>query len=421
MSDTPATIPNIASPPIAAMPGPDAPVESRTPLGFVCDEESSIRHFLSLILQGSGIDTEEFAESGAMLNAIGAKTPDIVFIDVPLEAVAAIENLNALGNREYRGAVQLMSHRGSAVLERVKGIGEQNNLRMLPVLKKPFDAAAIQKIIHDLKIGTPRSVAARIGLDEALSNRWVEFWFQPKIDLRRKQLVGAEAVARVRHPQFGVLSPKTFMPGADERDTLAIAELAIANVIRAEQEFSKIGVNLRLSVNIDIAALVKLPLVDMVRSQRPNLDIWPGMIIDLTEQQIVTDIPLAIELDKTFDPVKVKLAIDEFGRGYAELAKSEQVPFVEFKIDRTFVTDCGSDKVNAPICKTVIDLAHHYGSTAVGIGIEKAVDILALLSMGCDYGQGYLLGQPMPEERFLSLLRQRATTQRAASAPVAAA
>jgi EAL domain-containing protein (putative c-di-GMP-specific phosphodiesterase class I) len=73
------------------------------------------------------------------------------------------------------------------------------------------------------------------------------------------------------------------------------------------------------------------------------------------------------------------------------------------------VTDCGTDRVNAPLCKTVIDLAHNFGSIAAAIGIEKASDALALISMGCDYGQGFLLGQPMPEERFCSLLRQRST------------
>ena len=87
------------------------------------------------------------------------------------------------------------------------------------------------------------------------------------------------------------------------------------------------------------------------------------------------------------------------------------LPFAELKLDRTFVADCGTDKVNAPLCKTVIDLAHGFGSMAVAIGIEKASDALALVSMGCDYGQGFLLGQPMPEERFTSLLRQRSTAK----------
>lgn len=90
---------------------------------------------------------------------------------------------------------------------------------------------------------------------------------------------------------------------------------------------------------------------------------------------------------------------------------AEELPFEELKLDKSFVADCGTDKVNAPLCKTAIDLAHNFGRYVVAVGIEKAADALALVSMGCDYGQGYLLGQPMPEERFVSLLRQRAATQ----------
>ncbi|MET0668823.1 MAG: EAL domain-containing protein [Xanthobacteraceae bacterium] len=81
------------------------------------------------------------------------------------------------------------------------------------------------------------------------------------------------------------------------------------------------------------------------------------------------------------------------------------------KLDRSFVTDCGTDKVNAPVCKTVIGLAHSFGALAVGIGIEKASELTALVSMGCDLGQGFLLGQPMPAERFISLLKQRANVR----------
>jgi EAL domain-containing protein (putative c-di-GMP-specific phosphodiesterase class I) len=69
------------------------------------------------------------------------------------------------------------------------------------------------------------------------------------------------------------------------------------------------------------------------------------------------------------------------------------------------------------LCKTVIDLAHNFGSLAVAIGIEKASDAVALVAMGCDYGQGFLLGQPMPQERFISLLRQRTGAKAPISAP----
>ncbi len=94
----------------------------------------------------------------------------------------------------------------------------------------------------------------------------------------------------------------------------------------------------------------------------------------------------------------------------------KSLPFAELKLDRMFVNDCSADRVNAPLCKNVIDLAHSFGSVAVATGIDKASDALALVSMGCDLGQGFLLGQPMPEERFISLLRQRATQGRPESA-----
>ena len=86
---------------------------------------------------------------------------------------------------------------------------------------------------------------------------------------------------------------------------------------------------------------------------------------------------------------------------------SKSLPFAELKLDRALVIDCGADKVNAPLCRAVIELAHNFGAVAAAIGIEKAADAVALVGMGCDVGQGFLLGQPMPEDRFIALLRQR--------------
>jgi EAL domain-containing protein (putative c-di-GMP-specific phosphodiesterase class I) len=385
-----------------------APGAVRTPLCFVVEEESSIRHFLSLILHGSGVDTEEFADGAALRQAVAKRKPDLVFVNIPLDSSDAIESVVSLGKQGFFGFVQLMSKRGSAVLEHVKAIGEQHKMNMLPVLKKPFDTTAIVKILQSLKLGHATAGAARIDLGEALANNWIDFWYQPKIDLRRKQLAGAEAFVRANHPQHGFLSPSAFMPGASESATVTLAEKALVNVLKAGQKFSKIGVNIRLAVNMPANALVKLQIADIVRAHRPSGENWPGLIIDVTEEQIVSDLALAAEITKKLGPLNVKLAIDDFGRGYSSLVRLKELPFAELKLDRSFVADCGTDKVNAPLCKTVIDLAHNFGSVAVAIGIEKASDAIALVSMGCDLGQGFLLGQPMPEDRFLSLLRQRA-------------
>jgi EAL domain-containing protein (putative c-di-GMP-specific phosphodiesterase class I)/CheY-like chemotaxis protein len=381
------------------------------PICFVVDEEQSIRHFLSLILHGAGLDTEEFVDGASCRQAMESRSPELVFLNVGLDSADAIESVVALGKRGYFGFVQLMSNRGAAVLEHVKSLGEQHGLQMLPVLKKPFETSSVVAIVQQLKLGHAAPQAGRVGLSEALDNGWIEFWLQPKIDLRKKKLAGIEAFARCRHPQFGVLLPGAFMPGAAEAELERLSELAVAGALKADLRLSKLGIHMRFAVNVPMSALVKLPIADLVRAHRSEHDQWPGLIIDVTEDQIVKDLPLAIELAEALATVSVKLAIDDFGRGYSALARLKALPFAEIKLDRTFVKDCGTDKVNAPLCKTVIDLAHTFGSHAVAIGIEKAADALALTSMGCDIGQGFLLGQPMPEDRFVSLLRQRAAGQ----------
>lgn len=394
--------PVIAAPPTA----PDS-----APLCYVVDEEASIRHFLSLVLHGFGVDTMEFPDGAALRRAIERRVPDLVFHDITLESADANESMVALGKHSFLGAVQLVSSRGAAVLDHVKNIGLQHKLTMLPVLKKPFETDAIVKILQELKLGTPAAVATRLELEEALKNNWIEFWYQPKIDLRKKQLAGAEAYVRARHPQHGVVMPAAFMPGASEPAILKLSELALHSALKAGLNFSKLGINLLPTVNIPMAALTKLPVEDIVKSHHADGDIWPGLVIDVPEEQVINDLAMASDLATRLGQSNVRLAIDDFGRGYSALAKLGELPFAELKLDRAFVADCGTDKVNARLCKTVIDLAHNFGRSAVAMGIEKAADAMALVSMGCNFGQGFLLGQPMPEERFVSLLRQRAATQ----------
>ena len=195
-----------------------------------------------------------------------------------------------------------------------------------------------------------------------------------------------------------------------ESTVIKLAEMSLANALKAGLAFSKLGIQLRITVNMPAAVLAKLPVEDIVKAHRPGGEKWAGLIVDLPEEEIITDLALAKDLSKKLERCNARLAIDEFGRGYSALARLDALPFAELKLGRAFVAECGSDRVNAPMCKQAIDLAHNFGSTAVAMGIEKAGDAVALVSMGCDYGQGFLLGQPMPEERFVSLLRQRAAT-----------
>ncbi len=151
-----------------------------------------------------------------------------------------------------------------------------------------------------------------------------------------------------------------------------------------------------------------LRLEELLKKLKPDPMSWPGLIVDLHEKSVIHDVAAAIGLAKTLEPHNVKLALDDFGNGYNGVAKAKALPFAEFKIGRAFVTDCSSDKMKSGTCKNVIELAHKFGAAAIAVGVERGSDVLMLAGMGCDGGQGYLLGQPMPETRFVSLLRLRA-------------
>src|SRR5881227_4494151 len=93
----------------------------------------------------------------------------------------------------------------------------------------------------------------RIEIDEALENGWFEMWYQPKIDLKRKCLAGAEALARIRHPTFGVLLPGTFLPGITEQSVASLTEHALVSTLRNWATFDEAGFNLQLAVNVPVS------------------------------------------------------------------------------------------------------------------------------------------------------------------------
>jgi EAL domain-containing protein (putative c-di-GMP-specific phosphodiesterase class I) len=246
-----------------------------------------------------------------------------------------------------------------------------------------------------------------IEITDALRNNWFEIWYQPKIDLKRKCLAGAEALARIRHPAFGVLLPGSFLPYASEEATMQLAEHALLSTLRTWSTFDAAGFNLHLAINVPVSVLLKLPIPALVRENRPRADHWPGIILEVTEDQIVRDIKQAHDIAMQLRGSGISIAIDDFGAGYSSFSSLRNLSFAEIKIDSSFVKHCATDATSAAICQTAIDLAHRFGSAAVAEGVEAAVDLQALVVMGCDFGQGAMIAPPMPQERFLGLLRQR--------------
>jgi len=262
-------------------------------------------------------------------------------------------------------------------------------------------------------LGSATDAPLHVELGEAIRETWLEMWYQPKIDLRQKCLAGAEALARIRHPEHGVLLPASFLPGVDEESLVKLTEHALLTTLRDWETFDAAGFNLRLAINVPVNQLLKLPIPTIVNENRPKAEHWPGLIVEVTEDQIVRDIKRAQEVANQLRVSGITVAIDDFGAGYSSFHSLRELAFTELKLNNGFVKNCATDATNAAICQTAIDLAHRFGSAAVAEGIEDMADLQALQIMGCDFGQGILLSPPMPLPSFLSLLQQRMNRPRA--------
>jgi EAL domain-containing protein (putative c-di-GMP-specific phosphodiesterase class I) len=184
---------------------------------------------------------------------------------------------------------------------------------------------------------------------DILDRGWLELFYQPKIELRSKRLVGAEGLVRARHPVRGVISPGEFLPSASEADILALTERVIITALMDWSAWAELGMPLKLSVNVPVSALIKLPIPAILRERRPRASNWPGLIMEVTEDEILHDLKIANDVAESLREFKCTLALDDFGAGYSSLARLRQLPFSELKIDRSYVTNCDTDRQCGPL------------------------------------------------------------------------
>lgn len=243
----------------------------------------------------------------------------------------------------------------------------------------------------------------KVTLAKALKRGWLEVWYQPKVSLQTGNMVGAEGLIRARHPELGVLGPGAFLPGAGEPEMLQMTEQVILTALRDWSDCAALGMPaLNLAVNVPASAFVELPIARIIREERPKSEQWPGLILEVTEDQIVNDLKMANEVANELRQQHCSLAIDDFGAGYSSLGRLRQLPFSELKIDRAYVTDCHRDKVKEGMLESMIALARGFGLKTVAEGIETSHESHKLQGLGVGIGQGFLFAKPMSKDDFLT-------------------
>lgn len=246
-------------------------------------------------------------------------------------------------------------------------------------------------------------------LRQALPKDELELYYQPRIDLKTGEIVGAEALIRWNHPEKGLLSPGEFMPMAEESNL--IIPLGYWILERACQDWQALQEwgfeNIHLAINLSFKQFHDDELAETITSIVEKYPINPNYLeFELTETTIMHDHQRVCRALEKIGQSGISFSLDDFGTGYSSLAHIISLPINMLKIDRSFVDGMEQGGEHAVIVQSIIALAHSLKFKVVSEGVELTEQCQQLIELDCDQCQGYYFSKPLPFDKFCEYLAE---------------
>jgi diguanylate cyclase (GGDEF)-like protein len=267
-----------------------------------------------------------------------------------------------------------------------------------------FDAGMERALIAHSEI----EQGIRVGLEHG---QFVPY-FEPQVDLSTGEIVGFEVLARWIHPLSGVIGPDVFIPVAEEVGLIGrLSEHVIAEALREAANWDS---TIKVSVNISPFQLADGWLAQRIVKTLADTG-FPAerLVIEITESSLFADLDLARTIVTSLKNQGIRLALDDFGTGFSSLAHLRSLPFDIIKIDRSFVSNINSKRESSAIVRAVTTLAAALQVPVCVEGIENEDSYQTVIRLGCEIGQGWYFGKPMPAEQARELLATRAHSDEA--------
>ncbi|BFT63781.1 EAL domain-containing protein [Pseudomonas moorei] len=241
-------------------------------------------------------------------------------------------------------------------------------------------------------------------LRNALDHNEFSLHYQPKFDAGNGRPVGAEALLRWEHPTQGMLLPDKFIDLAEKTGLIIpIGDWVLNEACRQMREWYVLGyTDWRIAVNLSALQFCHVGLVQSVAKALATHHLPANSLtLEITETTAMSDADASMTVLQALSDMGVDLSIDDFGTGYSSLMYLKRLPANELKIDRGFVRDLERDSDDAAIVSAIVALGQALGLRIVAEGVETGSQQDFLTQLGCDSLQGYLLGHPLPAERFM--------------------
>ncbi|MEB2871540.1 putative bifunctional diguanylate cyclase/phosphodiesterase [Pseudomonas rhizosphaerae] len=260
----------------------------------------------------------------------------------------------------------------------------------------------LQVYQHGRDLAHQRQVRLIRDLRRAAANNELSLHYQPKLDLRDKQVRQAEALLRWQHPQLGNVSPGEFIELAERTGSIqTLTRWVIEEGIRQLSEWNALGLVVQLSLNISADDLLGADLHERVLRLLDLHDVpAEQLIFEITESAIMREPEKALKVLHSLRACGISLSVDDFGTGYSSLAHLKRLPVQELKIDQSFVRNLDETSEDAVIVRSTIEMSHNLGLKVVAEGVEYEHSLRLLERWNCDTAQGYLISRPLTAAAF---------------------
>jgi diguanylate cyclase len=238
--------------------------------------------------------------------------------------------------------------------------------------------------------------------------------YQPKICLQNGRITGFEVLTRWQHPELGLIAPDEFIPVAERTGLIIPLSLWVLHQSLLQcRAWNEMGIDVSIAVNLSMWNLEAQELPEQIAGLLETIGIPAARLeLEITESAIMGDPQRTMRTLTLIRDLGVSFTIDDFGIGYSSLAHLRKLPVTGMKIDKSFVQNVESDRDNAVIVRSIIDLGHNLGLkvTAEGVETREAKDIL--VDFACDEAQGYYYSHPIPVSEVAQVFRELSSNRR---------
>ncbi len=252
-------------------------------------------------------------------------------------------------------------------------------------------------------------------LRQAIAGDEFCLFYQPQIDVRSGRLVGFEALIRWRHPEFGLIAPGEFIDLTEETGLIVpigerVLETACAQLARWRRAGPR---ELSLAVNLSPRQMHDAGLVPLLARLLDEYELPPGLLeLEITESHLLRKPEEVRRILASFSQIGVRVSLDDFGTGFSSLNHLRAFPGASLKIDRSFIQGIEENGSDAAIVRSLIAMAHSLKLEVIAEGVERPGQLRMLAEYGCDYVQGFLVGEPAAADEITRRFLERPTHSR---------